>query len=144
MPKKMNVKFIEYGSEEWKEARCLRYKLLFETHGLPENILDDEYEKCSMHAAIVVDGVIVAYGRLTELGDASFVISQMVVSSNNQRAGLGSKILGFLLSKTSGNTVSLSARLTAVKFYSKFGFKVCSSEYFSKTTGVPHVKMKLA
>lgn len=137
----MNVKVIEYGSKEWCAARALRHKLFFFEHGLPESIMDDNYEKVSEHVALIIDGELEAYGRLTKLSEREYLISQMVVSPDNQYKGLGGEILEFMLKSIGNTAVSLNARLPATSFYTKFGFKPIGAQFVTESTGVSHIKM---
>jgi predicted GNAT family N-acyltransferase len=137
----MKIQRVEVGSDEWKKARELRYKLFFEETPHDESIMDDEFEKTSIHMVYVEEGEVLAYGRLTDIGEKEYVISQMVVKSTFQSKGLGSEILQNLLNLVGNNHVSLSARLPAVDFYKKFGFSIVGSEFVTPSTGVAHIKM---
>jgi predicted GNAT family N-acyltransferase len=139
----MSIKLIEYGSKEWFVARVLRHQLFFLEHGLPESIMDDNYEKISMHVALLAQDELQAYGRLTKLKNQEYLISQMVVKPDKQLAGLGGRILDFMLRLIGDSSVSLIARLPATGFYAKFGFKPVGSSFITESTGVMHIKMVL-
>ena len=135
---------LEIGSEFYKEALELRYELFFKKHDLPRNILIDKNEKASEHIAIVSDELLIAYGRLTNLGEGTYQISQIVVKPQEQGKGYGAMILKELVDRAERlgcKKIILNARTTATKLYEKQGFTSSGNEFLSKSTGVPHVQM---
>ena len=141
----MGLTAISLGDALYRQACHLRYSLFFEPYDLPFDILFDDMESHSLHTGFVEYDNLVAYGRLTKLKPDSVQISQMVVDTDYQRQGLGSLILGEMMSTATTECASdifLHARLHSVKFYRKHGFSVESDTFFSSTTGVPHVVMR--
>ncbi len=139
------VELIEYNSREYHQACQLRYELFFAEGNLPWEVVLDKRHANYFHAAIVVRDRVVAYGQLAPQSDRLYQICQMVVHPNYQRQNLGSKILSTLIeiAKQQGAiALTLNARLTAVGFYQKLGFKTCGTPFPSTTTGVPHITMK--
>ena len=137
------VKLIEHNSPEYHQACQLRYKLFFAEHNLPWNIVLDKNQASYYHAVIVED-CVVAYGQLVPYPNRIYQICQMVVEPDYQNQNLGRKILSSLIqiAKDRGAiAITLNARLTAVGFYQKLGFKTCGTEFPSTTTGVPHIEM---
>jgi len=94
----MKVDELEIDSEHYKEALELRYELFFQEHALPRDVLIDKYESASRHIAIVSHGSLIAYGRLTNLGEGTYQISQIVVKQHEQGKGYGTTILKKLVS----------------------------------------------
>jgi len=140
----MNIGEIRKGDTLYKKAFELRYLLFFKDHNLPKEIINDEKEDKSTHIAISKERELIAYGRLSELNDKEFQISQMVVSPAHQHQGYGMKLLlGIMqIAKNKGaKNIMLNARTTAVSFYKKIGFQQAGQVYSSKSTGVPHIKM---
>lgn len=141
---KMNIAEIQLDGLLYKKALELRYKLFFEEHGLPKDILNDKMENESSHIAISNGNELIAYGRLLALNNEESQISQMVVSPPYQNQGYGSKLLSelMLIAKSRGATIiMLNARTDAAGLYSKQGFRRVGQAYNSHSTGVPHVKM---
>ncbi len=140
----MKVEELEIGGKLYKEALKLRYELFFKQQDLPRNILIDEHENASQHIAIVSDEILLAYGRLTDLGEGTYQISQIVVIPQEQGKGYGAMILKELIERAGSNgckKIILNARTTATKLYKKLGFIINGGEFLSKSTGVPHVQM---
>lgn len=143
---RMKYQFVEYGSQQWQDARKLRYVLFFQPHGLSPAIMDDEQEVHGSHLVAVHNDRVVGYGRLTESTGGELSISQMVVAPAHQGEGTGGMLLQRLISraKSAGATsVELKARVAAVGFYASAGFQQCGPVYPSQTTGILHVHMKL-
>jgi len=135
---------IEPEGELYKQALTLRYELFFKRHDLPWSILFDDKESVSNHMAIINDKLLLAYGRITKREGNIYQISQMVVSPNAQRTGIGSILLKELLSLAHNNgchKIVLNARIEAKEFYEKLGFKCIGEIFCSKTTNIPHIKM---
>jgi len=140
----MKVDELKIGSKHYKEALELRYELFFQKHDLPKNILFDEHENASRHIAIICNASLIAYGRLTNLSEGTYQLSQIVVKPQEQRKGYGTIILKKLVEfaeNNGGEKVILNARTTATELYKKQGFKNTGEEFLSKSTGVPHVQM---
>lgn len=140
----MKVNEVKIGSELYKEALNLRYELFFRAHGVPENILIDEYENKSRHFVLVINLSLIAYGRLTIIDEDTYKLSQIVVKQQEQRNGYGTIILKELVTHAINNgakKIILNARTTAIKLYTKQNFKINSEEFLSKSTGIPHVQM---
>ncbi|WP_281545832.1 GNAT family N-acetyltransferase [Grimontia sp. SpTr1] len=138
--------WLNTDSEHYQQALSLRYALFFEEPGLPWEVLFDADEENSLHLAAVCDGELLAYGRLTKRDDSTMQISQMVVSPDHQRKGLGESILSRLVAhakKHLTKNIILSARLHAMPLYEKLGFNKMGDVYTSPKTGIKHIKMKL-
>jgi len=139
-----NISEIKQDSALYKEAIELRYQLFFKKHDLPIHILNDKKEKQSNHIVIANENVLIAYGRLSEIADRAFQVSQMVVSPTHQGQGYGKQLLLKILEIAQGkkaNSIMLNARITAVSFYNKVGFETVGKEFNSTLTNVPHIKM---
>ncbi|GHB07637.1 acetyltransferase [Salinicola rhizosphaerae] len=135
---------IDLGGTLWKQARELRYQLFFADHGLPESVMDDEREASAWHLAAVRDGDLLGYGRLNQLPDGSWLISQMVVAPACQGQGVGRLILRELIDATvraGGGVIRLNARCHATAFYRNEGFLPVGEPFVSAITGVEHVEM---
>ena len=142
----MHLRFVEYGSREWLEARELRYTLFFLPHRLGPEVMDDAQEAYAMHAVILEAGAVVGCARLFSAGQGKFQISQMAVLPARQGQGIGHMLLKKLVGQAASlgaTSVELRARLTAVPFYTRAGFLPDGEAFVSEKTGVPHVNMKL-
>jgi len=140
----MSISEIKKGDKLYKKAFELRYLLFFKDHNLPEEIVNDDKENTSMHIAISNKDELIAYGRLSELNDKEFQISQMVVSPIYQCHGYGNKLLLEIVkiaNNKGAKNIMLYARITACEWYKKFGFKSGGDVFNSTRTGVAHIKM---
>lgn len=140
----MELIHLELTDELYQSALDLRYDLFFRTPGLPREVMFDELESRSLHVAVVDNGLLYAYGRLSEESPRRFKISQMVVRPNMQGQGLGTRVLIKLTHEAfvkGAEEIYLNARLHAVSMYEKLGFTTSGESYIAKSTGVPHIKM---
>ena len=139
------IHLIDIDSKLYHQAIALRYELFFKEHGLPKAIIFDSKEAESKHVAISDADELIAYGRLTALGDGHYQISQMVVSVKYQSKGFGSNLLSALINKaieSDASNITLNARVSALGLYQKYGFIENGTVFNSKSTGVPHVCMQ--
>lgn len=139
------VKLIEPGSWEYHQACQIRYLVFYAQHGLPFEIVLKQENTDSFHAAIVTQDNVVAYGRLTPSNSRIYCVSQMVVKPSHQRQNCGGQILSTLIDlaqQQGAIAIRLDARISAVGFYQKFGFKIIGTEHPSLTTGIIHIEMK--
>lgn len=142
----MKSKFVCLNSELYNQAFQLRKELFFKDFSNADELLKDDFEKNSYHLVIERNTIVVGTGRLTIIEDNIGVISQMAITTDFQRQGVGRKIMALLLEKCSELKVTkviLSARITALSFYENFDFEVIGKVYPSKKTGVLHQQMQL-
>lgn len=141
---KIEVELIEPDSRKYHLACQLRYKLFFAEHDLPWEVVDDRPHGDVSHAAISIEDRLVAYGQLVRHSDRIYQICQMVVEPDYQKQNLGRKILSTFIEiarQEGAIALTLNARLTAIGFYQKLGFKTYGKSFPSATTGVPHITM---
>jgi predicted GNAT family N-acyltransferase len=141
------LKFIEYGSDEYHQAAQLRYRLFYQEHDIPFESIFDSQEKQDLHLAITASptNIVLAYGRLSQNSFNEFQIYQMVVVPEYQGHGLGMHILQSLTEaaiERGASSLILNARVTKMQFYQKFGFEPVGEIFSSSMTGVPHIKMQ--
>ncbi|USH05177.1 GNAT family N-acetyltransferase [Grimontia kaedaensis] len=142
----IEYRWLDKDSEHYQQALSLRYALFFEEAGLPWEVLFDSDEESSLHLGAIYHGELLAYGRLTKRDDSIMQISQMVVSPDHQRKGLGEAILSRLIvhaKKHLTKNIILNARLHATPLYGKLGFKKAGEVYVSTKTGIEHIQMEL-
>lgn len=141
------LKFIDYGSDEYHQAARLRYRLFYQEHNIVFESIFEPQEKQDLHLAITTntENIVLAYGRLGKNSFDEFQIYQMVVIPECQGHGLGMRILQALIEvavEQGASLLTLNARTTKVLFYQKAGFETIGEVFASKTTGVPHIKMQ--
>ena len=141
------LKLVECGSSEYRQAARLRYRLFYREHGIQFESIFDPQEQQSLHLVIKanIGDRVLAYGRLDRKNFNEFQIYQMVVEPKYQRQGLGTIILQTLITIATDRGASLivlNARVAKVQFYQKHGFQSIGEVFASPSTGVPHIKMR--
>ena len=143
----MYLKFIKYGSNEYYQAARIRYQLFYQEHNITFESIFNPQEAKDLHPAIIAaeTNKVLAYGRLTQNNCNEFQIYQMVVASEYQGRGLGTRILKALTNSAidrGATLLVLNARVSKTQFYQKFGFEPIGEVFASSMTSVPHIKMQ--
>lgn len=135
---------VAINSKSYLQGVALRKQLFFKDFENAQELIDDIYEKESIHVIAIENEIAVGTGRLT-FGKKKAIISQMTVHPEKQKQGIGGEILEKLIeisnAKNPTNSIELSARVSAISFYEKYNFKISGDIYNSKKTGIPHRKM---
>ena len=137
---------ISRNHPAYQDALKLRYDVFFRPFDLPENITLDKWEATSRHFAAFADNELVSYGRLTEIEQGIFSISQMVTKPNRQYKGYGTQVLRQMIAQAvnmGAERISLNARVDFTGFYEKQGFIPEGEVFSSASTGIPHIHMVL-
>ncbi len=119
----------------------IRRKVFIEEQKVPQELEWDEFDNECTHI-LVTDNQNrpVATGRIKPDGH----IGRMAVLNPCRQTGIGSAILKELLiiaAKKNLAKVYLHAQTSAVPFYEKHGFIVCSEEFMD--AGIPHKTMHM-
>ena len=141
----MDFKFVDIGSKEHEAGLLVREQLFFKNFTNASELLNDVYEKESVHLVALENNIVIGTGRLTVINNTA-IISQMTVLPAFQKQNVGKRILQLLIDKsinTNCSIIELSARTIALEFYKKYGFITTGDVYPSKKTGVLHQKMIL-
>jgi len=136
---------LRVEEELYRQAIVLRHVIFFQPHGIGRELVVDRFETNSRHFALAVDDVLIAYGRLTQIANRRFKVSQMLTHPGFRRRGHGTNLLQFILdvcSKTGGEIVELEARINMISFYQRLGFRIFGDPYPSRRTKVIHVHME--
>jgi GNAT superfamily N-acetyltransferase len=115
------LKSIKYGSPEYYQAARLRYRLFYQEHGIPFEVIFDPQEEQDLHFVITAhpDNHVLAYSRLRLKSRELFQIYQMVVEPEYQAQGLGTRLLKVLIEAAShqgAGLLVLDARLAQARF----------------------------
>ena len=136
---------LHMGEAYYADALRLRYEVFFKPHDLGPDVVEDGQDHCSRHLALLQEGRLIAYGRLTHEGDKRARFSQMVVSPEYQGTGLDSMLLSWMIEicdQAEIETAVLEARVAKTDFYERHGFCTVGKAYPSKRTGILHVRME--
>ena len=142
----MTVSFITTNTSKdlYTQAKDIRTICFFNKMKNASELINDAYEKDAYHAICSdTHGNVIGTGRI-HIEKSVAVISQMAVKPEHQKSGVGQKLLKELLVKCKQikvKRVELSARETAIQFYSKYGFLKIGVIYSSLKTGILHQKM---
>ena len=112
------------------------------------NLTDDEAEG-TIHYAIFENGQAISCLSLmrSQLGsEPAWQLRGMAADVGAQGKGLGGRLLKYAMDDARllgfSQVMWCNARITAVGFYEKYGWKVCSEEFDVPLVG-PHFKMKV-
>lgn len=139
----MALKIIDHNSQEYRQMVDLRYQILRKPLGL--SFTDDELatEKDDILLGCYEDDSLEACCVLSKTEPKTVRLRQMAVSSNLQGKGIGRVLMTFAenIARDHGyKRLTMHARKSAVGFYEKNGYKVCSDEFLEVT--IPHFVME--
>ena len=138
----MALKLIDHGSKEYRQMVDLRYHILRKPLSL--GFTDEELaaEKDDILLGCFEDDNLEACCMLTKTEPKTVRLRQMAVSSGLQGKGIGRVLMVFAenIARDHGfKRLTMHARKSAVGFYEKNGYKVCSDEFVEVT--IPHFVM---
>ena len=140
------LKYINTTDELYTQAKQIRIACFFEGMENVEDLINDKFETNGIHVVYLNEKEqVVGTGRI-HIEASTGIISQMAIKKEHQRCGIGKEILNELIlkCKTLGvEKIELSARETALEFYSKVGFQTLGNKYPSTKTGIIHQKMSM-
>ena len=134
---------IELRPAQWSLDRDLlqqvRREVFITEQHVPEELEWDEHDEASFHVLALVNGQAVATGRIKTDGH----IGRMAVTKDFRLQGIGRRVLATLLDHAARvlacDQVYLHAQESAIPFYEKYGFEVCSDVFLD--AGIPHRTM---
>ncbi len=142
------IRGVEHPSPLLEGAVELRYRVLHEPFGVARDDDWNDGDPSSSHVVATVEDEVVGYARvIADPSARSAQVRQVAVRREWERRGIGTALMGAALRRAIelGMThVWLNARLTAVPFYEKLGFRVTSAVFRSPRTYLPHVRMDRA
>lgn len=139
----MALKQIDHGTDDYKLMVSLRDEMLRRPLGLVFEKAELEREKEDILLAAFEDDKMLGCCLLTEVDSQTVRLRQMAVRNNLQGKGVGHSIIRFAetLARDKGyRRVVMHARATAVGFYERCGYHVCSEEFTEIT--LLHKKME--
>jgi len=126
------IKQVEYGSDAYKKTLQFRYEILRKPLGLEWSEKDLENEEKQIHIAAILDEKIVGTVVLKPISEERVKLRQMAVSEDLQGQGAGKKLVIFAeeIAKEKGyKTIEMIARISALGFYEKLGYKTEGEEF---------------
>ena len=135
-----NLQLLDCSWQQKKTALSLvRRNVFIEEQQVPEELEWDEFDNLSHHILALIDHQPVATGRIKADGQ----IGRMAVLKEFRQQGIGSLILNALIDyarQQQYKNIYLHAQLSAIDFYTKHGFTICSDEFMD--AGIPHKTMQ--
>jgi predicted GNAT family N-acyltransferase len=134
-----NVQQTSWESDR-KSLIRIRTEVFINEQLVPPDLEWDGYDRDCWHViATTSDGDEIATARMLYDGH----IGRMAVLPAHRMKGVGSAMLKLLLdiARRQGlQEVILNAQTSAINFYLKYGFEICSLEFMD--AGIPHVTMR--
>lgn len=131
---------ITRGLEENPEAAKIRRAVFMDEQGFENEF--DETDKAAYHALVRISGKAAATARLFE-DEKGWHIGRVAVLKEYRKKGLGKLVMQALENKAKElgvGEISLSAQVTAKKFYENLGYSSLEDLHYDE--GCPHVTMK--
>lgn len=139
----MALKIIDHGTKEYRQMVDLRLQILRKPLNLGFTEADLAKEKDDILIGCFDDDKLEACCVLTQTDPKTVRLRQMAVGSGMQGKGLGRVIMSFAenIARDHGyRRLTMHARKSAVGFYEKNGYSVCSDEFEEVT--IPHYVME--
>ncbi|NCT92879.1 MAG: GNAT family N-acetyltransferase [Chitinophagaceae bacterium] len=139
----MALKIIDHGSPEYKQMVDLRYQILRKPLGLFFTLEELDQEKDDILLGCFDDDRLEGCCMLTQEDPKTVRLRQMAVFSGLQGKGIGRVLMTFAenIARDRGfRRLTMHARKSALGFYEKAGYKVCSDEFEEVT--IPHYVME--
>jgi len=128
----MALKIIDHGSAEYGQMVDLRLQLLRKPLGLSFTRDELEREKSDILLGCFEDDKLEACCVLTEVDPSTVRLRQMAVGSALQGKGIGRVLMNFaenIARDRKYTRLTMHARKSAVGFYEKSGYRICSDEF---------------
>jgi len=141
----MALKIIDHGSADYRQMVDLRLQLLRKPLGLSFSRDELESEKSDILLGCFEDDKLEACCVLTEMDVSTVRLRQMAVGSAIQGKGIGRVLMNFaenIARDRKYTRLTMHARKSAVGFYEKSGYRICSDEFTEVT--IPHFIMEKA
>lgn len=139
----MALKIIDHGSNEYQQMVDLRYHVLRKPLGLNFEPTELQRECDDVLMGCFDEEVLEGCCLLTPAGEKALRLRQMAVANGLQGKGIGRVLMSFAenIARDMGNRkILMHARKTAVGFYEKLGYSVCSDEF--EEVNIPHFVME--
>ncbi len=139
----MGLKQIDHGTPEYKQMIQLRQLILRQPLGLTFSQEELEKEKEDILIAAFDDDDMLGCCMLVPIDSNTLRLRQMAVNNNLQGKGIGASIMSFAenIARDKGyRKMIMHARVTAIGFYEKFGYKAWGDEFIE--VNLPHRVME--
>lgn len=124
--------------QDGERLRAIRREVFVVEQAVPENLEWDGLDAQCRHVIAIVAGQPVGTGRLLPDGH----VGRMAVLAPRRGQGVGRALFALLLRMADADghvEVRLSAQVSAIGFYQRFGFAAMGNPYME--AGIEHVEM---
>jgi GNAT superfamily N-acetyltransferase len=139
----ISFKSFTQPSPLYEQSLVLRNRVLIEAVGRHENCRDFDFPDKDIYIAAFDSDKLIGAAIITPLDDNSVQMRQMAVDEEYQGKGVGRAIVREferVVLELGYSTVMLHARETALPFYEKLGYDLCSDKFFE--IEIAHYEMK--
>jgi len=139
----MALKIIDHGTADYRQMVELRLQLLRKPLGLSFTPDELEKEKSDILLGCFEEDKLEACCILTEVDPSTVRLRQMAVGAALQGKGIGRVLMNFaenIARDRKYSRLTMHARKSAVGFYEKSGYRICSDEFTEVT--IPHFVME--
>jgi len=139
----MALKQIDHGTKEYLQMVNLRNEILRKPLGLSFTPEELAKEKEDILIGAFDDEDMLACCMLTKAENNCLRLRQMAVQNNLQGKGIGASMMNFaeIVARDKGyKKLVMHARVTAIGFYEKLGYKVVGDVFIEVT--IPHHVME--
>ncbi|MEP7253171.1 MAG: GNAT family N-acetyltransferase [Ginsengibacter sp.] len=139
----MPIKQIDHGTKEYKQMIDLRHELLRKPLNLTFEKDELDKEENDILIGAFEEEKMLGCCLLTRVDKDCVRLRQMAVQNNLQGKGIGAALLNFAenVARDMGyKNIMMHARLTAIGFYKKLGYKITSDEFLELS--IPHYIME--
>jgi predicted GNAT family N-acyltransferase len=141
----MALKQIDHGTKEYQQMVKLRIDILRQPLGLTFSEDELAREKEDILIGAFDDDDMLACCLMTKVDNKCLRLRQMAVQNNLQGKGIGASMMHFaeIVARDKGyKKLIMHARVTAMGFYEKLGYKSVGDEFIEVT--IPHYVMEKA
>ncbi|MEM7291315.1 MAG: GNAT family N-acetyltransferase [Pseudomonadota bacterium] len=133
--------------EDIAVAMDIRETVFIDEQNVPSELERDGRDDRCLHYVVLLDGIVVGTARVMPLNDL-FKFQRVAVLPEARGVGIGAMLMQFMMEdlaqQSDANTkyFFLSSQVSAISFYERLGFEICSDEYLD--AGIQHRDMKRA
>lgn len=132
----MQIKKITFGTAEYKQLLNFRYLNLRKPLNLKWSSSDLEGEYKQIHLALIHNKKTIGSCILKKINCNTLRIRQMAIHKSYQRMGYGEKLIKYAENyacEENYKKIIITARKSALYFYSRFGYQTKGKEFIDVT-----------
>lgn len=126
-------------------AYAVRHRVFVTEQQVPPELERDAADDSAVHVVGLLEGTVVAAGRLVDRGSGVGVVGRMAVLASARGRGLGAAVLRRLedcAAERGLREINLHAQLSAQSFWDRHGYTAYGDEFVE--AGIRHVAMRRA